>query len=474
MLNLTESSINKDASMKRVQPFIPAIGIFCLALVVRFIYNNVVAHNYIMIGDGLYYHGLALALLNQHCLCTQAGIPTVDRPPFWSAVIASIYAFSGPNNYFVRVFLCFVDAGTCVLIYLFAKDVFSRRIGILIGIVAAVYPQLYIYVGWLYSETLYIFLQFAFCYAILRLQRTSAIKWVIMSGILLVLLSFTRPNGLLVFAAFILWAVIVAWKLILPRRFVVKSMLVITLILFIFIAPWAVRNYLITDSFVPIATNDGAVLIGAYNDTVLVQNDVLGQWANPRVVHLHYESHPRPGYPAWFQVEREAAFRQYAVQWMLSHPGNLPFLYKLHFLHMWDVPGEVVFPSDSRSQLFLEMAKTFPFYMYPLAAAGLVLTWKRWRELLFVYLMVLLVTAECLFFYGSARLSSPIQPFLLLLVAGTFWWLTHDEPGTLRWMFQRGSKTGNSSADRVNEPGEPAPETLLPSDQPVTPSTQGQ
>ena len=31
--------------MKRLQPWLPAIGIFCLALLVRVIYNNTVAYH---------------------------------------------------------------------------------------------------------------------------------------------------------------------------------------------------------------------------------------------------------------------------------------------------------------------------------------------------------------------------------------------------------------------------------------------
>jgi predicted ABC-type exoprotein transport system permease subunit len=59
-----------------------------------------------------------------------------------------------------------------------------------------------------------------------------------------------------------------------------------------------------------------------------------------------------------------------------------------------------------------------------LAALGFVLTWKRWRELLIVHLMILLNIVQCLIFYGSMRFRAPIEPLLLLLVGGALWWLT--------------------------------------------------
>jgi hypothetical protein len=40
--------------MKRVKPLLPAIGIFCLALLVRVIYNDTVAHNYYPLHDSLF------------------------------------------------------------------------------------------------------------------------------------------------------------------------------------------------------------------------------------------------------------------------------------------------------------------------------------------------------------------------------------------------------------------------------------
>src|SRR5207237_9689999 len=121
-----------------------------------------------------------------------------------------IYALSGRRNFFVRFFLCFIGSGTCALVYLWAKDIFSRRIAFVAGIIAALYSGLFIYDGWLYSESLYTFLLLAFSYTLYLVQRTSKRLWMIVSGVLLGLLSLTRRNGLIIFVLVCIWALIAA------------------------------------------------------------------------------------------------------------------------------------------------------------------------------------------------------------------------------------------------------------------------
>ena len=126
---------------------LPAIGIFCFALIVRVIYNNTVAYHYYPLHDSAYYQGIAFHLLNEHCFCLEKYVPTVARAPLWPFTIAGISLIFGPSDYFARIFLSMIGSGTCVLVYLFARDLFGWRIGVLAGVFAAIYPELYIYLS---------------------------------------------------------------------------------------------------------------------------------------------------------------------------------------------------------------------------------------------------------------------------------------------------------------------------------------
>src|SRR5207244_7058538 len=109
---------------------------------------------------------------------------------------------------------------------------FGWRIGVLAGIFAAIYPELYIYDGWLYTESLYTFLLFAVCYGLYRLQHTAEKNWRIWitCGVLLGLLSLTRPIGVIVIGLFIVWAIIMVWQKFLSWRVTTRGVLVTTLI----------------------------------------------------------------------------------------------------------------------------------------------------------------------------------------------------------------------------------------------------
>ena len=449
MCRLITCSIIKQEivlQMKRAKPLLPAIGIFCLALLVRVIYNNTVAHNYYPLHDSLFYQTIGLNIVKEHCFCLHPYISTVYRAPLWPFIIGAISIVFGPGDYFARLFLCLVGSGTCVLIYLFARDLFGWRIGVLAGIMAAVYPELYIYDGWLYTESLYIFLLFAVCYGLYRLQRAPRGNWRlwITCGILLGLLSLTRPNGILVIGLFIAWALIMGWQKLLLWRPTARGMLATTLIAIVLIAPWTVRNYLVSHTFIPVATGDGTVLLGAYNDEILTTPGFKGLWIDP----LKSRPDVAKPYPLFTctppcEVAREEAYKNAAVQWIGEHISIMPHLLKLHLLNMWqpdtheaDLPTDR-FPNQKSSQTVLAMMKTFPIAIFILAALGFAVTLWRWRELLFLYFIIALTIAQGLIFYGSARFRAPIEPMLILLAASAIWWLTHKEEGTLRWIVDR-------------------------------------
>src|SRR6266566_4886632 len=382
--------------MKRLRPYLPALGIFCLALLVRIVYNLTVARNYVAGYDSQAYEKIAVHLLQEHCFCLDPHSATAGRAPVWPGVIAIIYALSGPRNFFVRLFLCFIGSGTCALVYLWAKDIFSKRIALVAGIIAALYPGLFIYDGWLYSESLYTFLLLAFSYTLYLVQRTSKRRWMIASGVLLGLLSLTRPNGLIILVLVFLLALFAARAKIISWRTAFESMALIALLALAIVSPWTARNYVVSHhQFIPVATGDGIVLLGAYNDLVL--------------------SDKTPFKGLWTPATPEA-----------------------------DLPMNQ-FPERTSSRIVAGMVEYLSIPVFILAASGLLLTWRKWQQLMFIYLILLLSIGQCLYFYGSSRFRAPIEPMLVLLGVGAMWWITQK--------FADQRKPNNQSESIPKEPG---------------------
>ena len=438
--------------MKSLRPYLPALGIFCLALLVRIVYNLTVARNYVAGYDSQAYEKIAVHLLQEHCFCLDPHSVTAGRAPVWPGVIAIIYALSGPRNFFVRLFLCFIGSGTCALVYLWAKDIFSRRIAFVAGIIAALYPGLFIYDGWLYSESLYTFLLLAFSYTLYLVQRTSKRRWMIASGVLLGLLSLTRPNGLIILVLVFLWALIAARAKIISWRTAWESMALIALLALAIVSPWTARNYVVSHhQFIPVATGDGIVLLGAYNDLVLSEKTPFkGLWTRPSLTSPQLVR-AYGGCAATCEVQRDTAYKHQAAQWVQSHINDMPYLLSLHMLKMWtpatpeaDLPMNQ-FPERTSSRIVAGMVEYLSIPVFILAASGLLLTWRKWRHLMFIYLILLLSIGQCLYFYGSSRFRAPIEPMLVLLGAGAMWWITQK--------FADQRRPNNQSERIPKEPG---------------------
>ncbi|GLV58819.1 hypothetical protein KDH_56490 [Dictyobacter sp. S3.2.2.5] len=400
-----------------------AVGVFVLALLVRVVYNFTVALHYVPTRDSQQYRDIGLHLLQAHCFCLHGNITTVYRAPLWPLLIGLLSLVFGPNDLFTRLLLCVLDAATCLIIYLWVRDFLNtRRLALVAGIVAALYPGLYIYTGWLYSETLYTFLLTALGYALYRLLRDRGVGLVILAGVLLALLALTRPNGLLVAGLIVLWALVLGWQRVFSWRFAWRVAVVVPLIALLLIAPWTLRNYLVSQRFVPVATGDGTVLLGSYNNQVAQKPWDQMTWSNPlRSVPEVSGAFPLYTCDARCEMKREDLYKAKSLQWMQTHVGEMPGLLAAHALNMWvpaaheaDLPTDR-FPNQLSSRIVLVLMNVVPIPIFLLAAWGLIVSRRRWRELLLVYLILLSTVGENVGLYGIPRFRAPIEPLLLML-----------------------------------------------------------
>ena len=222
------------------------------------------------------------------------------------------------------------------------------------------------------------------------------------------------------------------WRKLLYKRSLSHAALTI-LVAFALIAPWTLRNYLVSHSFVSIATGDGTVLLGAYNDQMLNSPDNKGSWVNPLKLRADLSLlQPFPLYTcnAVCEVQREDVSKSAAIQWIHTQLSVMPQMLFYLFVNFWtpdtreaDMPM-YRFPTQLSSQVQLILAQIFPIPIFLLAALGLVVTLRRcWGELWFSYAVLLLTLGEALAYYGSSRFRAPIEPLLILLAAGALWWL---------------------------------------------------
>lgn len=408
--------------MKRVKTWLPAVGIFSLAFIVRIVYNMTVGHGYVPHFDAAIYEQLARRLISDHCYCWAPHHATTFRPPLWPFIIAGIYSVFGAHNTYVRLFACFLGSGTSVFVYLFAQDIFGKRIALVTGAIAAVYTGLFIWDGWLYSESLYTFILVVFLYSLYRLQGKVHVRtWLVIGGGFLGLSMLARPNGTILLGLLGIWAVALVFFKYLSWQTVVKRTLLVVLIAIAVITPWTIRNYPHTHSLLPVSTL-GNTLRGAYNDITLYDPGLRGIWSLPPAYNADIHD---------YTLADENRDMQVALDWIHRHIADMPYMFGVHLVNMWtpymysyDLPFEE-FPTRLSSKLVMDLIPLESMIVFTFAAFGLIMSWKKRKELLLVYLIIALTIAQNIVFYGSNRFRAPIEPFLVLLVGGALWWMTN-------------------------------------------------
>lgn len=417
------------------------LGILSLAFVVRLVYNLTAAGPYRPTYDAALYDMLARNLLNRHCYCLFGSHLTVSRAPLWPWIMSLIYAVTGEHEFYARLFFCVVGSGTCLIVYWFARDLFGVRAAAVAGVIAATYTGLFLYDGWLYTESLFTFCVTGFTYALYRLQSAGSLegagpegaalgiwrgvwravvqhRWAILCGLFAGAASLTRPNGVALLGVLGVWAAILIWAHIRPRREVLRNTLLAMVIAVVLIAPWTYRNYTVAHAFIPVETGLGEVMLGAYNDTVAFGPlAVRGVWRLPPGALNHDDLRYTP------ETDHEYSAR--ALLWIRSHPLVVPYLWGLHLTMMW-IPytyghGLAIEESPSRVSSYVTWALIFvesiPVFLF--AALALRTTWRRWhRALLPVYLMFAVTVVQNVVLYSTMRFRAPIEPLLVLLVSG--------------------------------------------------------
>lgn len=430
-------------------------GIFALALAVRVTYNLTVARDYVPLHDAAVYVWLAQKVLKSHCYCFAPGMPTTYRPPIFSLFLALVSLVVGPSSLSLRLALSAVGALTCVFVSLIARDLFGTRVGVLAGLMAATYPQLFIFDAWLYSESLAICLFAASCLAAMSLVRHPAgWRWALVGG-LSGLTALTHPTGIYALGAVALWAgLAIRARLIPPRRALVGVLLMVAGCAAI-LAPWTVRNYVVSGgAFVPLSTGGGDVIAGAYNTAALVWPGYQGSWVNPRIVP--YWSPPERAQLLQFdpatctgacEVARDHVATELGLHWAETHAQQLPKLVLFRMIQFWTPASPI---GEAGMPIRRPFAVAYPALVFVLAALGFVAQRRRWRAALLPWMFGAAVVVGAAIFYGSPRMRAPLEPILLVMAAAGLaaliaWgrrWLAHSAGPTTSTIMTASDVTG--------------------------------
>ena len=111
------------------------IVILFLALFIRIF--CAISFNKFPSSDAYDYDRLAVSILNGSGYVNGLGEPTSWRSPLYPLFLASVYFLFGHNYEIVRIIQAIIGTMTCLIIYFIGKNLYSKSIGLLAALLAA-------------------------------------------------------------------------------------------------------------------------------------------------------------------------------------------------------------------------------------------------------------------------------------------------------------------------------------------------
>ncbi|HVP57447.1 MAG TPA: glycosyltransferase family 39 protein [bacterium] len=177
------------------------------------------------------------------------------RAPLYSYFLAGLIAIFGPNAVALRIVQLVLGSVSCVLAYSLATRVYGERVGLVSGLVTALYWVLVYFDSQLLQPVLLVFLLLGGLYLAWLAAERSDVRLAGLAGLAFGLYAVTRPE-VLVFCPFFIW-----WAVKVVRRAPgAMARLFVTLALVGFLLPPAlatVRNRVVSGDWVAVASQGG-------------------------------------------------------------------------------------------------------------------------------------------------------------------------------------------------------------------------
>jgi 4-amino-4-deoxy-L-arabinose transferase-like glycosyltransferase len=351
-------------------------------------------------------------------LLTASGGPTAFRPPLFPLALAGVYELTGTGSQATRLeggrmLEAGLGAVAVLLIALIAARLWSRRVGLLAGGIAAVYPPLWVAGMSLLSESLFIPLVLAAILAALRArEEPHRLRWAVASGALAGLAALTRGNGivLLIPLALLVWGTPVRSLSSLRTPAALVAATVITLL------PWTIRNAEQFHQFVPLTTETGYALAGTYNPVSQSDSQYPALWRVPVSQLVTYYRHD----PSADEAQVSDHLTSQALDYIGNHPGSIlrtTFWSVARALNLTGTGVEEYLAPFQGYTKGLVVASVYAFWLVLALAAAATLAGAASPMPKALWAWPIVIVLSCAIFEGDSRYRSPSDPFFIMLAA---------------------------------------------------------
>jgi 4-amino-4-deoxy-L-arabinose transferase-like glycosyltransferase len=355
--------------------------------------------------------------------------PTAVRGPMGVYFFAAIIYMFGNNPWWIIVAQWLIDAGTAVVLFLIAIEIFQdRRVAVVASLLFAFYLPGLVFTFAAWSEPLFALLLAGSTFSLLRALRGRSTWWYALSAALLGLAMMTRPVVQfypLVMVILLAWALDRQWSRIIPKVSVFLVAFAAVL------SPWVIRNYLVFNTFIPGSSWSGPPFYEG--NFALDQPDYLRQRSSGesgvalrKALEARFGSVNVPDNGSYYnaigvnEVEFDRIAFQEGLKLVHAHPGRYISLSIVRFFRLWFHHRFVNFVIMGGKLPKAWLVGVMNGALLGLAAAAFI--WFRGQWLRQATLLIVLIAYNSAVYAATnavGRYSVPIMPYVMLFAAFT-------------------------------------------------------
>jgi 4-amino-4-deoxy-L-arabinose transferase-like glycosyltransferase len=330
--------------------------------------------------------------------------PTAWEPPLYPFLIGGVFKLFGIYSNASAVALLSINslftALNCIPIFFIARRVFGEKVALWSAWTWALLPYaMYWSLHWVWDTTFAPLLLSMIFLVALELEQWPGWKGWGMFGVLWGVTALSNPSMLSFLPFSGLWAWHRRRKRGIPS---VGGVALASLIFFVTISPWVVRNYVTFGKLMFIRDDFGYELRLGNGPSA---DGRLMAYLQPNLNVLELQTYTRLGEQAY-----EERCRRMAFQWIREHPKRFAEISLKRFFFYWDntvKDTNSLSPVDFRNSGFLATS------VLALWGIGLAVRQKKPGAWLFLWLVLVFPTVYY-FVYPGARYRHPIEPELLI------------------------------------------------------------
>jgi 4-amino-4-deoxy-L-arabinose transferase-like glycosyltransferase len=339
------------------------------------------------------------------------------QAPLYPYFMGLIYTVAGHDVLAVRICQAVLGSISCALIAHAAWRLFSKRAGIIAGLILALYPPAIFFDGLLQKTALDAFLVSLAIWIISGLVVSASSSWRSWVGLGATMgaLSLTRENALILIAVIVVWCVLGPIAGAGRGRTALAFVFGVSLLLL----PVAIRNYAVGGGFISRHRSSTNLYLGNNART----DGTAGSLIGAGIVGIRAPGRDRPrrarDWPpsdAWRGLELldepDAGIHSIAARSWLKLMAQSRV-----------VNSTEAFDTESQELCRMVAAsrsgRTIGNFglLVPLAAFGVCVTWSDRRRLWIFYALGLTYAASVVLFFIYARYRFPLVPFLVLFTS---------------------------------------------------------